>query len=692
MGDQKHFKYNTLGEKEIRLFKIDITESDTPLSGQLVTFRHPCHFEVNWKNYAGMFRNWNDMRLTEKSGDEYGYDALSYAWGDPEPSYPFALRTTGKFYRKGRLESNSEIRQQGTIHIRSNLFALLKQLRSIKYNRFIWIDSICIDQGNDSEKSIQISLMRHIYKEAKNVLIWLGDASAAEEGAIAIMPAIARILEQAAAEGPEIRAAMPETFDAVGLPPPSHPVWPALGTLMNRAWFRRLWTLQEVVLPEKTRVLCGQREISWAELAFFGATVAKNYRQRIINWTITGDSQIDTTELHGYDAIRVVNYCREALKASVMGVPLCVLLCATRRRQAANPVDMIFGMLGMAAPGLTKELAIDVSARPKDVYLAFAKYYIRHEVNECLLNHTTSRDNVESLPSWCPNFGSPETVCSLGSRWWNDCIVGETSNSQNYSAGFTPGGKWSIPIIDHLFRSAMGAAIKQRTPTQDFYDTLDPRQISLTPNPNHIRASGISVDVVAQIVPCNPGAENFAIDLSSTRKTWEWESLCLALAKDNLEDAADIPEAYWRTLIANQTGGKVGQEDIIWDRFEKVDMREKYHKWKVWMEDVIQKGEIFSFVDFTEHRTRWFGMQVSRLTRGRCFFATRDGRIGLGPSDTQVGDAVCVFFYCPTPYILRHGPSVHRFVGEAYVHGIMHAQALDMLDQGILDETQFIIG
>ena len=692
MNEEKGFRYGVLGEKEIRLFKLDLTEPDAPLSGKLVRFRHPCHFEMNWKNYAGMFRNWHDMRLTEKSGDGYGYDALSYAWGNPEPQFPITLRATGKIYAKGKLEADGNIQQHGTIHIRSNLTALLKQLRRMRYDRPIWIDSICIDQEKDDEKSIQISLMKHIYKEAKNVLIWLGDASAVEEGALVIMPAIAKILKKAAAEGPEIHPEMPETFDMVGLPPPSHPVWPALGNLMSRPWFGRLWTLQEVVLPQETRVLCGQREISWKALADFSATVTACYRQRIINWTMTGDPDIDTTELHGYDAVRIVDYCRQSLENSPWGARLSILLCATRRRQAANPVDMIFGMLGMASAGLRKELAIDVSAAPREIYLKFARYYIRHEVDECLLNHTTSHANSETLPSWCPNFGSRAKVCSLGSRWWNDCMVQETPNSQNYCAGFTQTGKWCIPINDHYVGSIVGDAVRQRNRGQNLYDTLDPRQISLTTNPNKIRASGMMLDVVAQIVPCNTGAKNFAIDLPSTHKTWEWETLCLTLAKQTLEDAADVPDAYWRTLIANQTGGHLDEEGIIWDRFEKIHMLENYHKWKLWMEDVIRSGKIRSFLKATEHRTRWFGVQVSRVTDGRCFFATRDGRIGLGPSNMQVGDTVCIFFYCPTPYILRSGPSVHEFVGEAYVHGLMYAQALDMLDHGLVKETQFILG
>lgn len=562
----------------------------------------------------------------------------------------------------------------------------------MKYDRFIWIDSICIDQENDAEKNVQISFMRHIYKEAKNVLIWLGDATAAEEGALAIMPAVTTILERVAADGPDIDPEKPETFDMVGLPPPSHPFWPALGTLMNRAWFRRLWALQEVVLPEKTRVMCGQKETSWEILAAFGAIVSKAYQQRIINWTITGEPNVEAADLHGYDALRVVDYCRQSIKVGVMGIGLDILLCATRRRQVTNRVDMIFGMLGMAAPGLTKELVIDVSAPPSDVYLAFARYYIRHEANECLLNYNTYRDRLDSLPTWCPNFGLPGNIYSLGSRWWNDRMVQETPHSQNYHAGFTKLGKWQIPIIDNYLWSAMGAAVRQRTMKQNFYDTPDPRQISLTLNPKHIRASGMVIDVIVQIVACNNGAEDHTTKLSSTLQTLEWESLCLMLAKETLEDSAEVPETYWRTLLGNQTGGNVDEKDIIWDRFEKVDMLENYHGWKRWMIGVIREGKLSSFMNTTEYRTRWYGILVSRITRGRCFFATRDGRIGLGPAESQIGDTVCVFFYCPTPYILRTGSAVQEFIGEAYVHGLMYAEALDMLDEGKIEETQFFIG
>ena len=693
MGEHRALVYSNLGEKQIRLFRLDPNQDDAPLSGSIVTFRHPCHDEWTWNNYFGIFANWKDTRLTEKSGDEFGYDALSYTWGADKAINPLNLSTTGKVYKKGKLHTDGNVVARSTMYIPTNLRTLLLELRRVKYDRFIWIDSICIAQDDLAEKSAQIPLMRHIYKEAKNVLVWLGEASEAEEGALTIMPALTAIFKKNRAEGPEIHPDTPGSLESIGLPEPSHLVWPALGTIMNRPWFRRLWTLQEVVLPEteKIVVLCGRRRISWETLKDFGLTLLNGYKQRIINWTITGNQEVETPELNGYTAIRMVDDCRTLFKLNVFGVPLSTLLLASRRRKATIPIDMIFGMLGMAPPGLSKQLQLDQSLSPIEVFITFARHYLRNEVYECLLNHTASRDRMPQLPSWCPNFGSTERACCLGSLWYDDTWPEEAQRSQRYCAGFTKTGKYSIPIIDHYIRNQFSNGFHQRADNQGLYDTPDPRQLSLMPDPHLIRASGMIVDTISQIVPYNDGVHDFATSVSSVQKTYAWEAVCSELAKETLRSAEPVPEAYWRTLLANQTGGTFNGQHVLWDRFEKVDMLQNYHIWKRHMEKSIEHARCLSLVTCLEHRSRWFCMQALKIFNQRCFFATRNGRIGLGPSSMKVGDQVCVFFYCPTPYILRPRPPCNEFVGEVYVHGLMYGQALDMLDRGELQETQFVL-
>jgi hypothetical protein len=46
------------------------------------------------------------------------------------------------------------------------MYRMLRSLRDL-YPRVIWIDSICIYQQNDSEKSKQVLLMRDIYQQGR---------------------------------------------------------------------------------------------------------------------------------------------------------------------------------------------------------------------------------------------------------------------------------------------------------------------------------------------------------------------------------------------------------------------------------------------------------------------------------------------------------------------------------------------
>ena len=107
------------------------------------------------------------------------------------------------------------------------------------------------------------------------------------------------------------------------------------------------------------------------------------------------------------------------------------------------------------------------------------------------------------------------------------------------------------------------------------------------------------------------------------------------------------------------------------------------------------RGEVAapSPTDNMEPGAKHIAVQMLRWTKNRRFFATRGGRIGLGSSGTQVGDELCVLWYCPTPYLLRSEPgsSDKLLVGETYVHGLMYGQAIDMLEREELTEQEWII-
>ena len=110
--------------------------------------------------------------------------------------------------------------------IKPNLGAALRALRHNNRPRYLWIDAICIDQDHIREKNHQVDMMSEIYGRAKNVCIWLGEASEASEKALRfIKHEVLRL----------------RNFDNLCDNKENSPKWLALLELMQREWFSRRW-------------------------------------------------------------------------------------------------------------------------------------------------------------------------------------------------------------------------------------------------------------------------------------------------------------------------------------------------------------------------------------------------------------------------------------------------------------------
>lgn len=85
------------------------------------------------------------------------YEALSYTWGN--------------------INKRIEIRcNDQRVTIPQNLHDALRHLRYADRTRALWVDGICINQGDNSEKSAQIRLMPLIFETAQIILTWIGKA------------------------------------------------------------------------------------------------------------------------------------------------------------------------------------------------------------------------------------------------------------------------------------------------------------------------------------------------------------------------------------------------------------------------------------------------------------------------------------------------------------------------------------
>ena len=81
-------------------------------------------------------------------------------------------------------------------------------------------------------------------------------------------------------------------------------------------------------------------------------------------------------------------------------------------------------------------------------------------------------------------------------------------------------------------------------------------------------------------------------------------------------------------------------------------------------------------IEGTTRETPRFLRDMQLTCQGRKLFSTSRGYIGIGDITLETGDMICVFFGGRTPFIVRTVNGKYKFVGECYLHGIMHGEEL----------------
>ena len=144
-------------------------------------------------------------------GESPTYDAVSYMWGpDIGPSSPKTLIAIDG----GR-----------TMEIQENLANVLKRLRLKDKPRVLWVDAVCINQSNGTERKHQVDQMGMIYSQATTVRVWLGMPDE-------LSPKAFRFLENPGT----IRRMRKGVIELDG--------WEAVASLCKREYWHRLWVIQ----------------------------------------------------------------------------------------------------------------------------------------------------------------------------------------------------------------------------------------------------------------------------------------------------------------------------------------------------------------------------------------------------------------------------------------------------------------
>lgn len=160
------------------------------------------------------------------------YEALSYTWGDISDTIDIKVGPNG----------------EQDLAVTKSLSQALRYLRYETEARVMWIDAICVDQKNFTERSSQVQRMADIYTLAERVIIWLGPEGQDSSLALKSLRDLSNRISVLTVMGDytEIKPSRrwidePHWADrSTRLPWSNEQLW-ALHHLIIRPWFERLW-------------------------------------------------------------------------------------------------------------------------------------------------------------------------------------------------------------------------------------------------------------------------------------------------------------------------------------------------------------------------------------------------------------------------------------------------------------------
>ncbi|KAL2289931.1 hypothetical protein FJTKL_01210 [Diaporthe vaccinii] len=212
-----------------------------------------------------------ETRLSDSNDEGEGYTAISYAWGD--------IKFTHEIWLGDQ-----------RLLIGANLAAALRHLRRRDTPIRLWVDAVCINQGDITEKNHQVQQMRNIFSAASETIIWLGPAGG--NTSVAAWNLLERHSSWALNDRRERDHTLPAKLeeDLLSFRGEFRDVEI---DVLSRPWFKRLWVFQEAVLSRTLSIQCGYRRISWDD---FSKTVLQSERHHDRNDQVLFQQSIDADD------------------------------------------------------------------------------------------------------------------------------------------------------------------------------------------------------------------------------------------------------------------------------------------------------------------------------------------------------------------------------------------------------------
>ncbi|KAI0522232.1 heterokaryon incompatibility protein-domain-containing protein [Xylaria bambusicola] len=660
--------------------------------------------------------------VERKLSPSLSYKALSYAWKNEDVAPDEAIYCNSK-----------------PIYISANLHAALRRFRQPDEVVSLWVDAVCINQQDDAERAYQVGMMRDIYQFSSEVLIWLGESGPDDDMGDWIWENVGTVGDDVRGthdnpnvvqwfgnkdDIPKLKAYFSATsedralrfddnrcdifgtfcvFQLLASGVPVDKIWHlrhvsystsiinGLNAIMKKAWWRRIWVVQETVVAKSPMVYYGNvcmplmcapwRMFALAAVEYDTSRVKDNV-DGLFSLLKSGQSLMQFTRV-----IMEIESTRRTWQKFEPLVPLTVLR-KFRSRLATDPRDKVFAVLGLIRRwGLEKSgqatvgITPDYALRDYQIFFRTTWLLIKNTRSLAPLAGTLGSDGRSEMPSWVTDWNCSPSI--------NEHI--RLGNIQLYSAADYLCG--SVALHGQSILEVQGYLLDK-------------------------------VDHVGRVLQNNQGRNR-------TRLTvLEWQKALPTLTgivSGGYIAGGSLYAAFWRTLCSDLEFVQYADRSEYVREFRRLPgqmvRNEAFEHWLTVDESSRRRTSLIGGIwveptnsEMETQSKNAFQYLLECASGGRRFFRTRSGYIGTGPPDMKVGDSVAVLLGSQVPFILRedgrprrcsgHDIDVlfserasykagkgakaegverfqcyvthrhcHRVVGDAYVHGMMRGDA-----------------
>ncbi|CZR66297.1 uncharacterized protein PAC_16198 [Phialocephala subalpina] len=244
---------------------------------------------------------------------------------------------------------------------------VIQDLRYTDCIRRIWIDAICIDQGNITERSQQIQLMRIIYSKARHVCIWLNYGLDRDS---LVYHQFLRLEHE---------------LDYFTMLEGGVDFWDPICNIFEHEYFRRVWVQQEISSAARLSLQCRKTVLPLACLIPF---------------------------LRAWEELRSMHSADEFGQRTTYGnepMDLLEVLCRSRELACTDQRDIVYGLMFLSHGWRQFDLIADYTLPVSEVYrqamiACFTVYGTLAFLEHANFSYDCHKAIMDRTPSWVPDF------------------------------------------------------------------------------------------------------------------------------------------------------------------------------------------------------------------------------------------------------------------------------------------------